>query len=148
MTAVHSPRRSGGAPVMPCSPGLLTIAQIVTSHKLPSGAGQACQTALLRMLQTAMHRAQDKHALLRMLPLMPPVPHPSLTSVKPFNLHIVHIQCLLQVDGSTLAGVFLTSSFCVVPESSYSSNEASGSLLIAWYTQTLVALSQQCMASF
>ena len=88
MTAVHSPRRSGGAPGMPCSPGLLTIAQIVTSHKLPSGAGQACQTALLRMLQTAMHRAQDKHALLRMLPLMPPVPHPSLTSVKPFNLHI------------------------------------------------------------
>ena len=63
-------------------------------------------------------------------------------------MHIVHIQCLLRVDGSTLAGVFLTSSFCVVPESSYSSNEASGSLLVAWYTQTLVAPSQQCMASF
>ena len=41
-------------------------------------------------------------------------------------MHIVHIQCLLQVDGSILAGVFLTSSFCVVPESSYSSNTASG----------------------
>ena len=30
---------------------------------------------------------------------------------------IVHIQCLLRVDGSILAGVFLTSFFCVVPES-------------------------------
>ena len=30
-------------------------------------------------------------------------------------MHIVHIQSLLQVDGSILAGVFLTSSFCVVP---------------------------------
>ena len=53
-------------------------------------------------------------------------------------MHIVHIQCLLRVDGSTLAGVFLTSSFCVVPES-YSSNEASGILLVAWYTQTQVS---------
>ena len=30
---------------------------------------------------------------------------------------IVHIQCLLRVDGSILAGVFLTSFICVVPES-------------------------------
>ena len=38
-------------------------------------------------------------------------------------MHTVHvyIQCLLGVDGSILAGVFLTSFFCVVPESSYSS---------------------------
>ena len=38
-------------------------------------------------------------------------------------MHTVHvyIQCLLGVDGNILAGVFLTSFFCVVPESSYSS---------------------------
>ena len=50
-------------------------------------------------------------------------------------MHIVHvyIQCLLRVDGNILAGVFLTSSFfCVVPESSYSSNAAINSLLAAW----------------
>ena len=45
-------------------------------------------------------------------------------------MHIVHIQCLLRVDGSILAGVFLTSSFCVVPESSYSSNAVISSLVI------------------
>ena len=40
------------------------------------------------------------------------------------KMHIVHvyIQCLLRVDHSLLAGVFLTLSFfCVAPESSYSS---------------------------
>ena len=37
-------------------------------------------------------------------------------------MHIVHMQCSLRVDGGILAGVFLTFSFCVVPESSYSSN--------------------------
>ena len=67
------------------------------------------------------------------------------------KMHVVHIICLLRVDGSILAGVFLTSSFCVVPESSYSSNAASSSLLVAC-TQTalvqLVAPRQQCMASF
>ena len=47
---------------------------------------------------------------------------------------IVHIQCLLRVDGSIVAGVFLTSFFCVVPESPYSSDAASSSLLVAWYS--------------
>ena len=53
-----------------------------------------------------------------------------------------------------MAGVFLTSSFCVVPESSGSSNAASSSLFVhvELGTQTglvqLIALSQQCMASF
>ena len=46
---------------------------------------------------------------------------------------LVHIQCLLRVDGSIVAGVFLTSFFCVVPESPYSSDAASSSLLVAWY---------------
>ena len=46
----------------------------------------------------------------------------------------VHIQCLLRVGGSILAGVFLTSFFCFVPESSYSSNASSSSLLVAWYS--------------
>ena len=35
---------------------------------------------------------------------------------------IVHIQCLLRVDGRILAGVFLTSFFYVVPESPFSSD--------------------------
>ena len=46
----------------------------------------------------------------------------------------VHIQCLLRVGGSILPGVFLTSFFCVVPESSYSSNASSSSLLVAWHS--------------
>ena len=46
---------------------------------------------------------------------------------------IVHIQCLLRVDGSIVAGVFLTFFFCVVPESPYSSDAASSSPLVAWY---------------
>ena len=64
----------------------------------------------------------------------------------------VHIQC--RIDGSIMAGVFLTSSFCVVPQSSGSSNAASSSLFVhvELGTQTglvqLIALSQQCMASF
>ena len=61
-------------------------------------------------------------------------------------MHIVHIQCLLQVDGSILAGVYLTSSFCVVLLSFLQR-----SLLVAWYTRTALvqlALSQQCIASF
>ena len=57
-------------------------------------------------------------------------------------MHIVHIQCLLRVDGSILAGVFLTFSFCVVPESSYSSNAAISSLLVAWSLLKLVVPSQ------
>ena len=64
------------------------------------------------------------------------------------------LQCLLRIDGSILAGVFITSSFCVVPESSGSSNAASSSLFahVELGTQTalvqLIALSQQCTASF
>ena len=46
---------------------------------------------------------------------------------------IVHIQCVLRVDGSIVAGVFLTSFFCVVPESPYSF-DAANSLLVAWYS--------------
>ena len=64
------------------------------------------------------------------------------------------IQCLLRIDDSIMAGVFLTSSFCVVPESSGSSNAASSSLFvhvelgIRTGLVQLIALSQQCMASF
>ena len=68
---------------------------------------------------------------------------------------IVHIQCLLRIDGSILTGVFLTSSFCVVPESSgFQSNAASRSLFVHVELGTrtalmqLIALSQQCTASF
>ena len=69
---------------------------------------------------------------------------------------IVHVQCLLRIDGSILDSVFLTSSFCAVPESSGSSSAVSSSLYIFVHvvlgTQTalvqLIALSQQCMASF
>ena len=62
----------------------------------------------------------------------------------------VHIQCFLRVDGSILAGVFLISSFCVVPESSYSSNAASSSLLVAWYSNCSSAASstKSTIASF
>ena len=66
---------------------------------------------------------------------------------------IVHIQCLLRI-ASVLADVFLTSSFCVVPESSGSSNAASSSLFVHVELGTrtalvqLIALSQQCTASF
>ena len=70
---------------------------------------------------------------------------------------IVNIQCLLRIDGmvaSILAGVFFTSSFCVVPESSGSSNAASSSLFVHVELGTrtavvqLIALGQQCTASF
>ena len=54
---------------------------------------------------------------------------------------IVHIQYLLRVDGSIVAGVFLTSFFCVVPESPYSSDAASSSLLVAWYSNCFSAAS-------
>ena len=66
---------------------------------------------------------------------------------------IVHIQYLLRTDGSILPGV-LASSFCVVPVSSGSPNTASSSLFVhvELGTQTdlvqLIALSQQCTASF
>ena len=53
---------------------------------------------------------------------------------------IVHIQCLLTVHGSVLAGVFLTS-FFVVPESPFSSDAASSSLLVAWYLNCISAAS-------
>ena len=45
------------------------------------------------------------------------------------QMGIVHMQCSLRIDGTIMAGVFLTSSSCVVPESSGSSNAASSSLL-------------------
>ena len=45
----------------------------------------------------------------------------------------VHIQCLVRVSGSILAGVFLTSFFCVVLEYSYFSDAASSSLLVPWH---------------
>ena len=67
---------------------------------------------------------------------------------------IVHIQFLLRIDGSIMADVFLTSSFCVVPESSGSSNAASSNLFVHVELGTrtglvqLIALSQQCTASF
>ena len=44
---------------------------------------------------------------------------------------IVHIQCLLRVDGSILAGVFLTSFFCVVPESPFFSDTATKPISIS-----------------
>ena len=52
---------------------------------------------------------------------------------------ILHIQCLLRVDGSILAGIFLTSFFYVVPGSPYSSGAASSSLLVAWYSNCFSA---------
>ena len=54
---------------------------------------------------------------------------------------IVHIQCLLRVDGSIVADVFLTSFFCFVSESPYSSDAASSSLLVAWYSNCFSAAS-------
>ena len=70
-------------------------------------------------------------------------------------MSIAHIQCLLRIDGSILPGVFLPSSFCVVPESSdLQSNAASSSLFVHVELGTrtalvqLIALSQQCTASF
>ena len=49
------------------------------------------------------------------------------------------MQCL--VEGSILAGVFLTSSFCVVPESSYPSNTAVNRM-VAWSSNCSIAPSQ------
>ena len=65
-------------------------------------------------------------------------------------MHIVHIQCLLRVDGSILAGVFLASSFCVVPESSYSSNAAISTLVVVWSLNCSIATSstESMVASF
>ena len=70
------------------------------------------------------------------------------------KIGIVPIQYLLRIDGSILAGVFLTSLFCVVPESPGSSNAASSSLFVHVELGSrtalvqLIALSQQCTASF
>jgi len=61
----------------------------------------------------------------------------------------VHIQRLLRIDGRLLVVVF-----CAVPESSGSSNAASSSLFVHVELGTqaalmqLIALSQQCTASF
>ena len=70
------------------------------------------------------------------------------------KMGIVHIQYLLRIDGNILAGVFLTSPFCVVLRSSGSSNTASSSLFVHVELGSrtalvqLIALSQQCIASF
>ena len=67
---------------------------------------------------------------------------------------IVHNNVILRIDASITAGVFFTFSFCVVPESSGSSNAASNSLFVHVELGTgtglvqLIALSQQCTASF
>ena len=62
---------------------------------------------------------------------------------------IVHMQCLLRVDGSILASV-LTSCLCVVPESSDFSDVSSSLFVhVEFATPTaLVAPSQRCTASF
>ena len=54
------------------------------------------------------------------------------------------------VDGSILACVFLTSSFCVVPESSYSSNAAISTLSVVWSLNCSIAASStvSVLASF
>ena len=56
------------------------------------------------------------------------------------KMHIVHvyIHCSLKVDGSITAGVL--SSFCVVPESSYSSNPAISSLMVALSSNCYIQL--------
>ena len=66
-------------------------------------------------------------------------------------MDLVHIQCLLRDDGSILAGVFLTSSFCVVPESSYSFNAVISSLIVVvWSSNCPIAASstESMVASF
>ena len=45
------------------------------------------------------------------------------------------------VDGSILVSVFLKSSFCVVPESSYSSNAVISSLVVVWSSNCSIAAS-------
>ena len=62
------------------------------------------------------------------------------------KMHIVHIQCLVE----KYFGWKLTSSFCVVPESSYSSNAAVSSLLVAWSSNCSIAASstESMVASF
>ena len=64
-------------------------------------------------------------------------------------LHIVHLykQCVLKADGNILAVVFLASSypFCVVPESSYSSNAESSSPLVAWASFKTLMLEKAAM---
>ena len=58
------------------------------------------------------------------------------------KMSIVHIQCLLRIDGSILPGVFLTSS-CVVPQSSvFQSNAARSSLFVHVELGTRSALVQ------
>ena len=68
------------------------------------------------------------------------------------KMSVAHI---LRNDDSILPGAFLTSSFYVVPESSgFQSNAASSSLFVHVELGTrtalvqLIALSQQCTASF
>ena len=65
-------------------------------------------------------------------------------------MQIVHTQCLLRVDGSILAGVFLTFSFCVAPESSYSTNAVISSLVIVWSSNysTAASSTESMVASF
>ena len=58
-----------------------------------------------------------------------------------------YIQYLLRVDGSIFVGVFLMSFFCVVPESSYTSNAANSSQLVHWSSNCSIADSS-IVASF
>ena len=65
-------------------------------------------------------------------------------------LHIVHLykQCVLKADGNILAVVFLAPSypFCVVPESSYSSNAEISSPLVAWASFKTLVLEEAAMS--
>ena len=78
------------------------------------------------------------------------------TDIFIFNFHnssiynknaYTHIQW---VDGSILAGVFLTSSFCVVPESSHPSNAVISTLVVVWSSNCSIAASStvSVVASF
>ena len=59
-----------------------------------------------------------------------------------YNINAYSTQIMFRVDGIILAGVFLTSFFlCVVPESPFSSDAASSSLLVAWYLNCFSAAS-------
>ena len=55
----------------------------------------------------------------------------------------MHIQCLLRIDGSIVAGVFLTSFFlCVVPESPYNIIPLAQQVAAYWQLGTRTALVQ------
>ena len=82
--------------------------------------------------------------------------HKTAKFAKVFSLggrskHTQKVKRLLRVGGSISAGVSLTSFICVVPESSYSSNAASNSLLVfalARYSDTHCAKFRIFIAMF